>query len=131
MYRTSVPVEIVYPDETVVDWEWLKTSNASWNDEINEALSEKIFEFASVVSSLIGPGPLLWRYNERDGGSNHRRLDSLLSHLFSADQAKHQSCESPAQKSSNTESVSTWWRHHDAHKLHIIPHLFTDVFDVL
>ena len=67
-----------------------------------------------------------WRHNERDGVSNHRRLDCLPDRLF-----RHRSkkisklrvtgfCEGnppvtggfPSQRTSEAENVSTWWRHH-------------------
>ena len=66
---------------------------------------------------------LKWRHNERDGVPYHRRLDCLLNHLSSTDQRKHQSSdlcvgnsavtrEFPAQRASNAENDSIWWRHH-------------------
>ena len=73
---------------------------------------------------------LLWRHNERDRVSNHRRLDCLLNRLLVADQRKHQSSvslafmrgmdsgtspmngEFPAQRASNVENVPIWCRHH-------------------
>ena len=71
--------------------------------------------------------PLQWRHNERDGVSNHRRLESLPSRLFMRRSKKTSKlrvtglCEGnspvtgkfPAQRSSNVENVSIWWRHHD------------------
>ena len=69
---------------------------------------------------------LEWRHNERHGVSNHRVLDCLLDRLFRR-RSKNTSklhvtglCEGnspvtgefPAQKASNAESVSIWWRHH-------------------
>ena len=69
-----------------------------------------------------------WRHHERDGVSNHRRLDCLLSRLLRA-QIK-QSIKArrhwppwgestgdrciPSQEASNGKNVSIWWRHHDA-----------------
>ena len=69
---------------------------------------------------------LEWCHNEHDGISNKWRLDCLLNCLF-----KHRSkkasklritglCEGnspvtgefPAQRASNAENVSIWWRHH-------------------
>ena len=69
---------------------------------------------------------LQWRHNERDGVSNHRRLDCPLNRLF-----RHRSkktpklrvtglCEGnlivtekfPAQMASNSEHVSIWLCHH-------------------
>ena len=70
---------------------------------------------------------LQWRYNERDGVSNHRRLDSLFNRLFRRRLKKTSKlrvtglCEGnspvtgefPAQRASNLENVSLWWRHHN------------------
>ena len=69
---------------------------------------------------------LQWRHNERDGVSNHQPRDCLLNRLF-----RHRwkitsklrvtghwkgnsrvTGEFPAQRASNAENVSIWWRHH-------------------
>ena len=60
---------------------------------------------------------LQWPHNEHDGVSNHQPHD-----YSGADQRKHQSSASqamatvtgefPAQKASNAENVSIWWRRH-------------------
>ena len=69
---------------------------------------------------------LQWRHNERDGVSNHRRLDCFLNHLFRRRSNKTSKlrvislCERdspvtgkfPAQRASYAENVSIWWRHH-------------------
>ena len=70
----------------------------------------------------------LWRHNEGEGVSNHQPHDCLLNRLFKA-HIKGTSklrvtglCEgnSPvnsefhAQRASNAENVSIWWRHHDS-----------------
>ena len=63
------------------------------------------------------------RHNERDGVSNHQRLDCLLDHFFRC-RLKQTSklcvtglCEVtgdfPAQRARHAENVSIWWRHHD------------------
>ena len=68
-----------------------------------------------------------WRHDECDGVLNLQRLDCLLSHLFRRRSKKTSKlrvtglCEGnsqltgefPAQKASNVENVSVWWRHHD------------------
>ena len=69
---------------------------------------------------------LQWRYNGRDGVSNHQPQDCFLNRLF-RHRAKKTSklcvtglCagnspdagEFPAQMASNAENVSIWWRHH-------------------
>ena len=70
--------------------------------------------------------PLHWCHNECNGFSNHRWLDCVLNRLFGCRSKKTLKvhiiglCEGnslvtgefPAQKASNTENVSFWWRHH-------------------
>ena len=70
---------------------------------------------------------LPWRHNKRDGVSNHRRLDRLLNRLFRRRSKKTPKLrvaglcagnsqvtgEFPAQRASNADIVSNWWRHHD------------------
>ena len=72
--------------------------------------------------------PLKWRHNERDGISNHQPHDCLLNRLFRRRSKKISKlrvtglCEGnspvtgefPAQRASNAEIVSIWWRHHVA-----------------
>ena len=70
--------------------------------------------------------PLQWRHNEHDSVSNHQPHDCLLNRLFGRRSKKTSKLRvtglcagnSPgtgeflAQKSSNAENVSIWWRHH-------------------
>ena len=70
--------------------------------------------------------PLHWRHNEHDGVSNHRRLYCLLNSVFRRRSQKTSKlcvtgpCEDnsqvigefPAQRASNAENVSIWWRGH-------------------
>ena len=69
---------------------------------------------------------LQWRHNQRDGDSNHQPHDCLLNHSFRRKSKKISKlrvtglCEGnspvtgefPAQRASNAENVSIWWRHH-------------------
>ena len=69
---------------------------------------------------------LQWRHNGHDVGSNHQRLDCLLNRLFRRRSKKNSKlringlCEGnspvtgvfPAQRASNAENVSIWWRRH-------------------
>ena len=69
---------------------------------------------------------LLWRYNEHYGVWNHQPRDCLLNRLFRRRSKKTpklpvtglcagnspETDEFPAQKASNAENVSIWWRHH-------------------
>ena len=71
---------------------------------------------------------LQWRHNERDGVSNHQPHDCLLNRLFRHRWKKTSKLratdlcaenlpvtgEFPAQRASNAENVSIWWRHHDS-----------------
>ena len=69
---------------------------------------------------------LQWRHNEHDSVSNHQPHDCLLKRLFGRRSKKTSKrrvtglCagnspgtgEFPAQRVSNAENVSIWWRHH-------------------
>ena len=69
---------------------------------------------------------LQWRHNERDGLSNHQCRVCILNSLFLCRSKKTSKLcvtglcvgnspvtgEFPAQRASNAENVSIWWRHH-------------------
>ena len=75
---------------------------------------------------------LWWRHNGRDGLSNHQPRDCLLNRLFGRRSKKTSKLrftglcagnsagtgEFPAQRASNAENVSIWWRHHDISMYH-------------
>ena len=79
-----------------------------------------------VTNRHIWSSPLHWRHNGGDGVSNRRRHDCLLNRLLRRRSKKSSKprvtvlCkgnspvtgELPAQKASDTENVSIWWRHH-------------------
>ena len=81
--------------------------------------------YHSVVIEFI---ILQWRHNERDGVSNHRRLDFLLNPLFKLRSKTTSKLRVtglsegnptatggfPSQRANNAENVSIWSRHHDA-----------------
>ena len=74
---------------------------------------------------------LYWRHYERDGVSNHRRLQCLLTRLCQAQIKENIKAPRdwplwgeftgdrrfPSQRASNAENVSTWWRHHVKHTI--------------
>ena len=76
--------------------------------------------------------PLQWRHNGFGGVSNHQRHDCLLNRLFRHRWQKTSKLrvtglcarnspvigEFPAQRASNAENVSIWWRHHAEHSHH-------------
>ena len=77
------------------------------------------------LSPLIPVAALPWRHNKRDGVSNHEPHDCLLKRLFGSRSKKTSKlratgfCEwnspatgdIPAQRVSNTENISIWYRH--------------------
>ena len=89
---------------------------------------------------------LQWRHNERDGVLNHQPHDCLLNIYSGADKKKTSklrvTClcvgnspvtdEFPAQRVSNAENVSIWWRHHGKYQsfLKTIQHLKVKLVDV-
>ena len=76
--------------------------------------------------------PLRWRHTDYDGVSKYRRHNCLLSRLFRRRSKKTSKLrvtglcarnssvtgEFPAQRASNVENVSIWWRHHAVSKEH-------------
>ena len=74
-----------------------------------------------LIRTLDHQKTLQWSHNERDGVSNHKPHDCLLNRLFKARIKQnikaprhwHLCGELPAQRASNTENVSIWWRHHE------------------
>ena len=67
--------------------------------------------------------PLLWRHNGCYSVSNHQPHDCFLNRLFSRISKKTSKLrdtgtgEFPAQRASNAENVSIWWRHHEFRRL--------------
>ena len=71
---------------------------------------------------------LQWRHNGQDGVSNHQPHDCLLNRSFKRRSKKTSKLratglcagnspgtgEFPAQRASNAENASIWWRHHEA-----------------
>ena len=81
----------------------------------------------SILRHLL---TLQWRHNGRDGVSNHQPHDCLLNRLFKAQIKENIKTSKPrvtglcegnspvtgeflAQRASNAENFSIWWRHHD------------------
>ena len=100
-----------------------RTGNTTWPQ--NTSLMFLImWRYCSNPISL--PVSLQWRYNERNGVSNHRRFHCLLNCWFRHRSKKTSKLrvtglcagnspvtgEFPAQRASNAENVSIWWRHH-------------------
>ena len=87
---------------------------------------ESLLTMAAPQLAGYFPLSLRWRHNERDGVSNPQPHDCLLNRLFRRKSQKPSKlrvtglCEGnspltgefPAQRASNAENVSIWWRHH-------------------
>ena len=100
-------------------------------------------EYLATCVQLLPPlcfvavRPLRWRHNELDGVSDHQPHDCLLNRLFGRRSKKTSKLrvtglyagnspgigEFPAQKASNAENASIWWRHHASAGF---PHVFQD-----
>ena len=120
------------------------TNPSIWNMSAHDPINQNIFPsichhccclswlyfspyvFICVECMLIS---LQWLHNERDGVSNQQPYDCLLNSLFRRRLKKTSKlcitglCEGnsvvagefPAQRASNAENVSIWWRHHVCH----------------
>ena len=86
-------------------------------------IQEKTLVGPTILVSSPIISPLQWRHNEIDGVSNHQRLACLLrrrskktSNLRITGLCEGNSPvtgEFPAQRTSDVENVSIWWRLHD------------------
>ena len=108
------------PDETPMIWAHYGVTHGSLHR------SQEVEATTSATLSEEIWFSLQWRYNERDGVSNHQPHDCLLNFLFRRRSKKTSKlhvtgfCEGsspvtgefPAQRASNAENVSIWWRHH-------------------
>ena len=84
------------------------------------------FTVSAYVAPVSVTTALQWRHNGRDGISNHQPHHCLLKRLFTRRSKKASTLrvtglfegsspvagEFPAQRTSNAENVSIWWRHH-------------------
>ena len=75
------------------------------------------FKFLNTCKNL--GASLQWRHNEHGGVSNHQPRESFIQVQIKENfkDPRHwplceESGEFPAQKASNSEKVSIWWRHH-------------------
>ena len=99
------------------------------DDRTNWSCATEWNSYRSVSSScrrqqLIKPWVTLqWRHDGHDGVLNHQPHQCLLNRLFRRRSKKTSKLcvtglcavtgEFPAQRVSNAENVSIWWRHHD------------------
>ena len=92
-------------------------------DSISKSIQYNSFEYWTPLNHP----PLQLRHNGHDGVSNHQPHDCLHKRFFRYRSKKTSklrvtglcegnspvTCEFPAQRASNAENVSIWWRHHE------------------
>ena len=109
---------------------------------VGNIIIDKLFGFLRISGScsrrlriLFDCQALQLRHNEHDIVSNHQPHDCLLNRLFGRRSKKTSKLrdtglctgnspgtgEFPAQRASNAENVSIWWRHHEE-KRPSVPH---------
>ena len=95
------------------------------------------------VPSCLCTISLQWRHSERDGVSNHQPVHCLLNRSFRRRSKKTSELrvtglcagispvtgEFPAQKASNAENVSIWWRNHCLYDIWVPDPLSTEIVD--
>ena len=106
---------------------WLRIRINSDCDGCRYQIDVYAWDYMGLVSGCMASvTPLQQRDNERNGVSNHRRLDCYLNRLFRRRPTKTSmfcvtgrcqgnspvTGEFPAHRTSNAENVSIWWRHH-------------------
>ena len=119
-----------YPKLILVIWyEWQKYINTFIN-QMSKHIELSIYSALFVCHGhfvWIHHSTLLWHHNGRDGVSNHQLHDCLLNRSFRCKSKKTSKLrftglcvgnspvtgEFPAQKASNAQNVSIWWRHHE------------------
>ena len=110
---------------------WVKTTRI-WPQPNNKKRESSAYHFGHTAVNISGFNnsdyiiSLWWRHNDHDGVSNHQPHDCLLNRLFRRRSKKTSKLrvtglcvgnspgtgEFPAQRASNAENVSIWWRHH-------------------
>ena len=116
-------------DYGILGYRYISNSQKSFYSRSSHDLSTKIAyaPTAKYSFTLSLYRSLQWRHNERNGVSNHQPHDCLLNCLFGRRSKKTSKIcvtglctenspvtgEFPAQRASNAENVSIWWRHHD------------------
>ena len=107
-----------------VEWHWdYHICNQGWSKKVCVCVIA-VKPILSAIKIIL----LQWRHNAPNGVSNHQPTVVYPTVYSGADQTKHQSSASlvfvrgtgefPAQKTSNGEKVSIWWRHHAFARLH-------------
>ena len=94
--------------------------------------TKQLHELTLICDQLEEATTLQRRHDERDGGSNHRSLDVLLSlsfkctwtktpnlHVIGLSESRPVTDGFPSHRASNAENISIWWGRHDFSKIWI------------
>ena len=118
--QNMLDITAVWPND---DWSTIQSSY----DMVNFLKgNHNKYSIAHPWEHMVWGTPLRWRHNGRDSVSNHQPHHCLLNRLFRRRSKKTSKLrvtglcawnwpgtgEFPAQKASNAENVSIWWRHH-------------------
>ena len=104
-------------------WSW-EIPNTKWR---NQRRGSSKFSHGTTLMFSIHQWSLLWPHNDRDCVSNHQPHDCILNRSFRRRSLKTSKLrvtglcagnspvtdEFPAQRASNAENASIWWRHYD------------------
>ena len=100
-----------------------------WWENCKRLVNDRLSNWLPLSQPFVLPRAvhtLRWRHNDRDGVSNHQPYDCVLNRLFRHRWKKTSKLpvtgpcagnspvtgEFPAQRASNAENASIWWRHH-------------------
>ena len=106
---------------------WDKKEDRDWAQVMIDHICQRIARNIYLIASVLLFISLQWRHDDYDGVSIHQPHDCLLNHLFRHRSKKTHSSASlafvrpvtgefpvigevPAQRASNAENVSIWWR---------------------
>ena len=116
-YRAHYDVTVMHPRRIIFNFGGIMVAR---KDKI-------VYLYHSLLYSLyLAKTTSQWRHNGSDGVSNHQHHHCILNRLFRSRSKKTSKLrvtglyavnspligEFPAQRASNAENVSIWWRHH-------------------
>ena len=92
--------------------------SVAFQQKLKSKIKPNIFGIVLAYFVYFGRKALQWLHNERNGVSNHRRVQAPIKENTKAPRHWPLWGEStgdrwfPSQRASNAENVSIWWRHH-------------------
>ena len=106
---------------------WIPAQRASYAENVSIWWRHHAWYWVYAVKVPFMRKTSQWRHNGRDSVSNHQPRECLLNRLIRSRSKKTsklrvtalcarnspETGEFPAQRASNAENVSIWWRHHE------------------